>query len=137
MASNVSPQTTVFFSYESTIKKKIFALKARLENEEHLKIFLQENSAVKHLDWVKSSNLLVCFLTRIYCETREHIQLIEYVTRIKKNVLFVIWDKFEREQDMKEMGQYVQDSMYTIHLESKNDYETIKSSIESILRVKN
>lgn len=139
MASNVSPKITVFFSYESTIKQKVFALKARLENEENLKIFLQENGADKHLEWAKSSNLLVCFLTRQYCETRDHIQLIEYVTRIKKNVLYVIWDKFEREQDMKEMGQYVQDSIYTICLEStstkNDDFEAIKSSIESILKV--
>lgn len=137
----------IFFSFESTIQNKVNSLKEKLENDRkfissnNLKINLQTNNENTIFDSIKCSNLLVCLLTHKYCQSREHVKLIEYSTRIRKRIVYIILETFENEHDMFEIEPLVQESMYVIqclqntHENDWTDFDNIKSTLETILNV--
>ena len=155
-------ESLLLFSYETSIHKNVKVLKEKIENEKDLKktqflIKLHSNNdyyeyrpkhgkltIVDHiLDSIKSSTLLVCFVTRAFCRESDCVKLIEYAARTRKKILFLILDTFENEQDMNEMSILLQNSTYVLHVphasslyNDKKNYDAIKSAIELILNVK-
>jgi hypothetical protein len=170
MAENLlsAPKAAEFlllFSYETTIHKNVKALQVKIENEKDLKktqfliklhsnnneYYLQNHGKItiadSILDSIKSSTLLVCFVTHAFCRESDCVKLIEYAARTRKKILYLILDTFENEQEMNEMSILVQNSTYVLHVSSysasasslcndKKNYEAIKSAIELILNVK-